>query len=66
MAAHSASGALRIPLLAWLFSPPPSTAFLLIKQKHQYADTLAYTACALSLSPCAFIIRGKETATYYM
>lgn len=46
VAAQSASGALRMPLLAWLFY---STTLSLTDQKHQYAHLISRQQCAVYL-----------------
>lgn len=43
VAAHAASGALRIPLLVGLFSPSPSTVCLLTGDRLQHRHTGVYT-----------------------
>lgn len=58
MAAHAASGTLRIPLLVWLFSPSPSMACLFTEQRHQHVHTL-------SVPPCSFTISDMELMMFF-
>ena len=47
--AQTASEALRITLLALLFSPSPSIACLFIEERHTHTHTESYTVVSCSL-----------------